>query len=141
MSEHDTRSSRWRRPNGGLDRVDPDGTVVELESRTDGRRLAAMTEDDIEANAQSDPDNPLLTEEVLARMRRVPDVKAIRERLRLSQEQFASRFGFPLGTVRDWERGAGNPTGPARTLLRVLDCHPEAVIDALEGTDGDRLVG
>ena len=100
-----------------------------------------MTEDEIEANARSDPDNPLLTEEDLARMRRVPDVKAIRERLRLSQEQFAAQFEFPLGTVRDWARGAGTPTGPARTLLRVLDRHPEAVIDALDGADQDRLAG
>jgi len=141
MSELDTNSVRRRRPDGGIELVRADGSVIELGSRTDWARLATMTEAEIEANARADSDNPLLTEEELARMRPVPDVKAIRERLRLTQEQFAARFDVPLGTLRDWERGARTPTGPARTLLRVIDRNPGAVIEALEGTDRERLAG
>ena len=49
-----------------------------------------MTEEEIEANALSDPDNPPLTDEELARMRPVPNPRRIRERLKLTQEQFAT---------------------------------------------------
>ncbi len=79
----------------------PDGSTRPLPDRTDWARLEAMTEEEIEANALSDPDNPPLTPEELARMRRVPDPRRIRERLKLAQEQFAEKFEIPLGTLRD----------------------------------------
>jgi len=56
-----------------------------------------------------------------------PDVKAIRRRLDLSQAEFAARFGFTLGTVRDWEQGRRRPVGPARVLLAVIARDPAAV--------------
>ena len=59
------------------------------------------------------------------------DVKRIRERLGLSQEEFALRFGFSIGTLRHWEQGRRFPEGPARTYLKVIDRDPEAVERAL----------
>jgi putative transcriptional regulator len=91
-----------------------------------------MTEEEIEANALVDPDNPPLSEEQLRRMRPVPNPKAIRRRLNMTQEQFAARFDLALGTLRDWEQGVRTPDRTARTLLRVIDRDPEAVIQALE---------
>jgi putative transcriptional regulator len=93
-----------------------------------------MTEEEIEANARSDPDNPPLTPEELARMRPVPHPGRIRARLKLTQEEFAARFEIPLGTLRDWEQGVSNPDSAARTLLRVIDKDPEAVAAALAKT-------
>jgi len=113
-------------------RIMPDGSTVPLESRTDWARLAAMTEEEIDANAESDPDNPPSTDEELARMRRVPDARAIRRKLHLTQEQFAVRFEVPLGTLRDWEQGTRMPDSAAKTLLRVIEKNPEAVIEALK---------
>lgn len=60
------------------------------------------------------------------------DVKAIRERLGLTQLQFAARFGFSLGSIRNWEQAHRRPEGPARTLLKVIEKHPDVVRDALE---------
>jgi len=60
------------------------------------------------------------------------DVKAIRERLGLTQLQFAARFGFTPGTIRNWEQGHRKPEGPARTLLKVIEKRPDVVQDALE---------
>ncbi len=51
--------------------------------------------------------------------------------LGLSQTQFAARFGFTAGTVRNWEQGRTKPEGAARVLLAVIAHHPEAVEDAL----------
>jgi putative transcriptional regulator len=112
----------------------PDGSTRPLPDRTDWARLEAMTEEEIEANALSDPDNPPLTAEELARMRRVPNPRRIRERLKLTQEQFAEKFEIPLGTLRDWEQGVSLPDRAARTLLRVIEQDPEAVINALART-------
>ncbi len=59
------------------------------------------------------------------------EVRALRTRLGLSQAQFALRFGFTIDTVQQYEQGRRTPSGPASTLLRVIDADPEAVIRAL----------
>ncbi len=61
----------------------------------------------------------------------MPDVRATRKRLGLSQAEFAARFGFQPATLRNWEQGRTRPDGPARVLLAVIARHPEAVEDAL----------
>lgn len=70
------------------------------------------------------------------------DVRAARRRLGLSQAGFASAFGVSVASLRKWEQGQRFPTGAARTLLRVIDREPEAVMRALHGrpptgTEGD----
>ena len=59
------------------------------------------------------------------------NVRQVRRRLKLSQSQFAARFGFAPASVRNWEQGRTRPDGPARILLAVIAKHPEAVQDAL----------
>jgi putative transcriptional regulator len=59
------------------------------------------------------------------------DVKAIRRRLGLTQQQFAVRFGFSVNTLRHWEQGRRLPDGPARAYLMVIDREPKAVEKAL----------
>ncbi len=61
------------------------------------------------------------------------DVKAIREKVGLTQEQFSARFGISLGTLRHWERGDRQPHGTARVLLTVISKSPKAVLRAVEG--------
>jgi putative transcriptional regulator len=62
-----------------------------------------------------------------------PDAKRIREKMQLSQEDFARRFHLSLRTVQEWEQQRRVPDGPGRTLLRVIEHEPEAVERALEG--------
>ena len=59
------------------------------------------------------------------------DVKAIRGRLGLTQQQFAVRFGFSINTLRHWEQGRRVPEGPTRAYLLVIDREPKAVEKAL----------
>jgi putative transcriptional regulator len=59
------------------------------------------------------------------------DVRAVRKRLRMTQPEFAARFGIQVGTLRDWEQKRRRPEGPARVLLTVIDREPEAVKRAL----------
>lgn len=60
------------------------------------------------------------------------DVKSIRQRMGLTQAAFAARFGFSVGTVRDWEQGRTQPEPTSRVLLTVIAKEPEAVQRALE---------
>lgn len=64
---------------------------------------------------------------------RVPevDVRAVRTKMGLSQAQFATKFGFPPATLRNWEQGRSRPDAPTRVLLAVIARHPEAVEDVL----------
>jgi len=100
--------------------------------KTDWRAFDAMSEEQRHRAAVSDPDAPPATESQLARARRVPTVRALREKLNLTQEEFAARFHLPLGTVRDWEQGAHRPDKAAQVLLTVIARDPDAVTRALE---------
>jgi putative transcriptional regulator len=55
------------------------------------------------------------------------DVKAIRRKLDLSQEAFATEFSFTLTQIRDWEQGRSRPLDNARAYLLVIDRRPELV--------------
>jgi putative transcriptional regulator len=59
------------------------------------------------------------------------DVKAIRTKLRMTQQAFAARFGFSINTLRHWEQGKREPEGPTRAYLLVIDRAPHAVQKAL----------
>ncbi|MCL2009548.1 MAG: helix-turn-helix domain-containing protein [Synergistaceae bacterium] len=59
------------------------------------------------------------------------DVKAIRNRLGLSQASFAASFGLSLYTLRNWEQGKRQPEHAARAYLKVIEKAPETVKNAL----------
>src|SRR5882762_5845102 len=126
-----------RRQGGGQSRMKK-GSITKFKlnpkkpPKTDWRAFDAMTEEQRHRAAVSDPDAPPATEAQLARARRLPSVRALRQRLNLTQEEFAARFHLPLGTVRDWEQGAHRPDKAAQVLLRVIARDPDAVARALE---------
>jgi putative transcriptional regulator len=59
------------------------------------------------------------------------NVKKLRERLGLTQEEFAAAYRIPVGTLRDWEQCRKNPDAPARAYLTVIARNPEAVAELL----------
>ena len=60
------------------------------------------------------------------------DVKAVREKTGLTQEQFAAAFAISLGALRHWERGDRKPRGTALVLLNVIAKEPEVVLREVE---------
>ena len=56
------------------------------------------------------------------------DVKAIRTRLDMTQEEFAGRFGFSVNTLRYWEQGSRQPEGPMRACRLVIERASEGII-------------
>jgi putative transcriptional regulator len=120
-----------------------DGSVVEI--LEDGRErpfprapIPAMTEEEVMAAALADPDALPMTPEQLAKAKRVPRTKTMRRALGLTQEEFATRYRIPLGTLRDWEQGRTEPDQPARSYLSVIASDPEWVARALARGAGGR---
>ena len=74
-----------------------------------------------------DAENKPLSSADLRRMKRTPQVKVIRRALKLSQEEFARRYGISVGTLRDWEQNRSSPDMAALAYLRVIAREPEMV--------------
>jgi putative transcriptional regulator len=58
-----------------------------------------------------------------------PRSPVVRARLRsgLTQAQFASVLGVSKRTLEQWEQGRREPSGAAKTLIRVAELHPEVL--------------
>lgn len=95
--------------------------------KTDWARVNVMTDDEVVAAALADPDAQPLTPEQLARMRRVSRVKVLRQRLGMTQTEFAAAFHLPITTLRDWEQHRSTPDAPARALLLAIERDPEVM--------------
>ena len=61
----------------------------------------------------------------------VPDVRAIREELGLSQQAFASAYRIPLATLKGWEQGRRQPDATASAYLSVIARLPREARDVL----------
>jgi putative transcriptional regulator len=94
---------------------------------SDWTRIDAMSDEEVSSTAMSDPDARPLDATRLAAMRRVTPVKALREKLGMTQREFADAFGLPVGTLRDWEQRRSLPDAPARALLRAIEKEPETM--------------
>ncbi|MDQ3227189.1 MAG: helix-turn-helix domain-containing protein [Chloroflexota bacterium] len=90
-----------------------------------------MTDEEAFQNALADEDSQPMTPQQLARMRRAPNPRAIRDRMGLTQREFARQFQIAVGTLRDWEQGLHVPDSTATAFLRVIERDPEAVLRAL----------
>jgi len=64
---------------------------------------------------------------------RIPplDVKVVREKIGLSQNEFAGLMQVSVRTLQNWEQGRRNPTGPAAALLKIVATAPEVAIRSL----------
>jgi putative transcriptional regulator len=94
---------------------------------TDWARLNAMTDEDVMAAALSDRDAQPLGADQLAKMRRVSRVRVLRQRLGMTQMQFAEAFHLPITTLRDWEQRRSTPDAPARALLLAIERDPDVM--------------
>ena len=59
------------------------------------------------------------------------DVRAIRTKTGMSQDAFASAFGFTVSQIRQWEQGRYRPLGAMRAYLMVIDQNPAGVLAML----------
>ncbi len=108
-------------------------TLEELRKRkpdVDRAKLDATTEEDIRQQMIEDGEDPD-TEPDPAKVRLVVPAAKVRDKLGLSQHEFADLIKVPIGTVRNWEQGRVMPDPAARSLLVLLWREPEAALRAL----------
>ena len=103
--------------------IDPGSPPSLPSGRVDHEVLDAIGEEDIARQARDD-DN-----EAMRDMGRF--ARRVRQRLGLTQVEFARRIDVPHETIRNWEQGKRGPTGAARALLRILDEAPETALRVL----------
>ncbi len=92
-----------------------------------GRTPRPAASDAIEKAARADRDAQPLTPGDLERMKRTPRAKIIRRALALTQEEFATRYHIPLGTLQGWEQGRAEPDQPTRAYLTLIARDPDRV--------------
>jgi putative transcriptional regulator len=88
-------------------------------------RLEAMTDEEITAAAESDPDNPPLTDQEFARIRAIRIARRARERTGLTQAAFAETFGVNLSRLRDIEQGRKTPDRVLVSFLALVADDPD----------------
>ena len=109
-------------------------TIMSLEDlavaapKVDLERVEATTDEDIRRHQIEDGEDP---DAALPPFRAVPNVKAIRARLHMTQETFAKAICVPLATVRNWEQARTGLDPAVRALLRVVEREPDAALRAL----------
>ncbi len=91
-------------------------------------RLDAMTDEEITRAAESDPDNPPLTEAELARMTGVGLAKRVRRKAGLTQEKFAEAYGINIARLRDLEQGRVQPDKVLLSYLALIEDDPERAL-------------
>ena len=97
------------------------------ESQTDWNRLDQLSDEEAHQNALNDPDAHPLSKEA----KPIVNVKLIRAKLGMTQEEFATTFQLSLATVKDWEQKRTQPDQAATTLLRVIEHNPKTLEKAL----------
>ncbi len=113
-------------------RIRADSKVVKISKRGKEtpfleKPMWPMTEAQIRAAADVDPDARPMTSAEMRKAKRIPRVKTLRRALGFTQEEFATRYQIPIGTLRDWEQGRAVPDGPARAYLKIIARDPERV--------------
>jgi putative transcriptional regulator len=63
------------------------------------------------------------------RLTTVPSVSSVREKMGMSQADFARLLGVSVRTLQEWEQGRRAPSGAARTLLLIAEKNPQALLD------------
>ena len=63
---------------------------------------------------------------------KIPAVVTARNASGLSQAQFAELMGISVRTLQKWEQGEREPSGAARSLIRIAQRHPEVLVDAMK---------
>jgi putative transcriptional regulator len=65
----------------------------------------------------------------VGRVTSFPPISEVRERVGLSQSDFAKLLGVSVRTLQEWEQGRRSPSGPARTLLKIAHKNPKALLE------------
>jgi len=96
--------------------------------RADRAKVEATSEDDIARHMREDGENP--DADLGSFMEDLPPAR-IRERMGMTQVEFARTLRIPVATLRNWEQGRVGIDPAARALFRILSRDPKRALRAL----------
>jgi putative transcriptional regulator len=104
----------------------------ESRGRVDWEKIRSLSQDEIDRlaaieDAELGIDRTKLKGPFKVYNSPVPNVRAIRKKLGLSQSEFSRDFHVSDRTVQEWEQGRSQPDQPARVLLEVIARFPDVV--------------
>ena len=99
-------------------------------STVDWNQVHATPEEDIRRHMIEDGEDPDAAID-WSKARTVVGAATVRQKLKLSQTEFATLINVPVASVRNWEQGRARPDAAAQSLLLVLWREPEAAMRAL----------
>lgn len=108
------------------------------DSDADWSAFDHLNDRDVVAAAKSDHDNPPATAAQLKALRRVSNIKQLRWKLELSQEDFATRLGIDLERLKSWERGTTKPDAASQARLddiAAANAVKDAPVGAMTGSE------
>lgn len=121
---HDAQGEKGRyRVHGGPKRTD-DNQKDETMTKTFGQDLIDSLDEALAHAKQKKTGARVYKIEV-------PDVRAIRERLHMSQHEFARAYHIPLPTLKGWEQGRRQPDATAAAFLNVIAELPKEILAVL----------
>lgn len=94
--------------------------------------LDAMTPEEIERNAEEDPDNPPMTEEEARRGLFGRRVRRLRQKLGMSRPEFAARYRIDMARLEEWEWGRVDPDSVIDAYVTLIEAAPNAVASRLD---------
>jgi len=94
----------------------------------DRAKLEATSEADIAEHMREDGENPNAVLDVF--VEELPPAR-IREKMGMTQVEFATILRIPVGTLRNWEQGRVGIDPAARALFRILSRDPNYALKAL----------
>ena len=95
-----------------------------LDAKTFGELLESVREGGAILRGERKPSRSFVAE--------ATGIRAIRERTRLSQAEFATLIGVSVKTLQNWEQDRRRPTGPAAALLRIIAHDPGLALAAIQ---------
>jgi putative transcriptional regulator len=104
-------------------RTTPDKGVIQ--TLEDGREVDITPKRPLSAAPASDHQG--MSPEELAKLKPRTNSGQVRRALGLTQEEFATRYRIPVGTLRDWEQGRTEPDAPARAYIEAISKNPEII--------------
>jgi putative transcriptional regulator len=94
----------------------------------DPEKFDSFTDADIDRMIAEDPDLAPPTETLPPLL----EVREIRRKLGLTQQQLAKKLAIPVSRLREWERDPDRVDPALQALLRILDRIPEPALRALD---------
>jgi putative transcriptional regulator len=106
------------------------GSGARKKGRVDWAKIARTSQAEIEEQAASEKRRLHISDHHLSPawpVFRCPDIRQLRERLGLSQSEFAERYALSRRTLQQWEQERSCPDQPARILLKAIEAQPEVM--------------